>query len=464
MPINTRTSPPPPQILEQVPPQSHEAEVAVLGSMLAEKEAMLKALDLLRHEDFYEAAHQHVFTAIQELHNRNITPDVITVGEALQKQERLVDVGGQAYLFELVNLVPSALHVDHYARIVREKAVLRQMITLSREITLDCHMQKDEAQELLDKAQQSFFSLAQAKSTRGMTSSAQLMQSAVAALEKLAESNKFITGVATGFTEFDKLTSGLQPSNLIIVAGRPSMGKTALCLNIAEHVAIKEKRPVVFFSLEMSDQEIGLRLLCSQAGINLRNVREGFLARKSWPAITNVASQIASAPLYFDFATSPTVLDVRASARRWAHDLKQKGNPLALIVVDYLQLMRGSGPMESRQQEISEISRSLKGLARELQVPVIALSQLNRRPEDRGRDGNRPQLSDLRESGALEQDADMVAAIVRDEVYKPDDPDLKGKARLCVLKQRNGPIGDIDLNFIKDFTRFADPSREQEPF
>jgi replicative DNA helicase len=259
------------------------------------------------------------------------------------------------------------------------------------------------------------------------------------------------------------MTAGLQPSNLIIIAGRPSMGKTAICLNIAEHVAIKEKRPVVFFSLEMSDQEMGLRLLCSQARINLRSVREGFLARKSWPTITNVASQIAAAPLYFDFATSPSVLDIRSAARRWAYDLKQKGNPLALVIIDYLQLMRGPGNMESRQQEISEISRSLKGLARELQVPVIALSQLNRKPEERGREG-RPQLSDLRESGAIEQDADLVAAIFREEVYKRDDPDLKGKAKLFVLKQRNGPIGDVDLNFLDDFTRFVDPSPEEEPF
>jgi replicative DNA helicase len=451
-------------VLEQIPPQSHEAEVAVLGSMLADKEALLKAFDLLKAEDFYEATHQQIFAAIQQLHDRHVTPDVITVGEYLQKQERLTEVGGQAYLFQLVNLVPSALHVEHYARIVSEKAILREMIRISRAVSSECYLQKDEAQELLDKAQQFFFTLSQNKSSRGMTPVSQLMQSAIASLEKLAESNKFVTGVATGFKEFDKLTSGLQPANLIIVAGRPSMGKTALCLNIAEHVAIQEQKPVVFFSLEMSDQEMGLRLLCSQARINLRSVREGFLARKSWPAITNVATRIASAPLYFDFSTSPSVLEVRSAARRWAHELKHRGNPLALIIVDYLQLMRGSGSTESRQQEISEISRSLKGLARELQVPVIALSQLNRRPEDRGREGNRPQLSDLRESGALEQDADLVAAILREEVYKRDDPDLKGKAKLFILKQRNGPIGDIDLNFLEEFTRFVDPAREEEPF
>ncbi|MBI4395820.1 MAG: replicative DNA helicase [Elusimicrobia bacterium] len=450
-------------VLEQLPPQSREAEVAVLGSMLAEKESMLKALDLLRDEDFYDEAHRLIFTAIRDLHDKNVTPDVITVGDSLQKLERLADVGGQAYLFQLTSLVPSALHVDHYAKIVREKSILRQMISISRTVAADCFTQKDEAQELLDNAQQLFFTLAQSRSSRGMTAASQLMQNAISALEKLAESNKYITGLPTGFKELDKLTSGLQPSNLIIVAGRPSMGKTSICLNIAEHVAIKEKRPVVFFSLEMSDQEIGLKILCSQAKINLRNVREGFLARKSWPTITNVASQIASAPLFFDFTTSPSVLDIRSASRRWAHELKAKGDPLALIIIDYLQLMKGSGPMESRQQEISEISRSLKGMARELQVPVIALSQLNRRPEEKGREG-RPQLSDLRESGALEQDADMVAAIFREEVYKRDDESVKGKAKLFVLKQRNGPIGDIDLNFLSEFTKFVDPAPEEEAF
>ncbi len=451
------------EVLEQVPPQSHEAEVAVLGSMLAEKESMLKAMDLLREEDFYEETHRQIFAAIRHLHDHNITPDVITVGEHLQKNETLPDVGGQSYLFHLTNVVPSALHVEHYANIVREKSIFRQMISISREVSGDCFTTKDNAHELLDKAQQLFFTLAQEKSSRGMVPASLLMQGAISALEKMAESNKFMTGVSTGFKEFDKLTSGLQPSNLIIIAGRPSMGKTSFCLNIAETVAIKNKKPVVFFSLEMSDQEIGLRLLCSQARINLRNVREGFLARKSWPTITNVASQIAGAPLFFDFSTSPSILDIRSSARRWAHDLKQKGTPLSLVVIDYLQLLRGPGGIESRQQEISEISRSVKGLARELQVPVIALSQLNRRPEDRGREG-RPQLSDLRESGALEQDADLVAAIFREEVYKRDDPSLKGKAKLFVLKQRNGPIGDVDLNFLNDFTKFVDPAPEDEPF
>jgi replicative DNA helicase len=449
--------------LEHVLPQSHEAEVAVLGSMLAEKESMLKAMDLLREDDFYEGAHQQIFTAIRELHDKNITPDIVTVGDLLQRNDVLADVGGHAYLMHLVNTVPVALHVEHYARIVKEKSILRQMISLARSVQSDCYMQKDEARHLLDKAQQEFFALAESKSERGMVTSSRLMQETIQTLEKLFESNKLITGIPTGFKELDKMTKGFQPANLIIVAGRPSMGKTSFVMDIAAHVAIKEKRPVLFFSLEMSGQEMGLRLVSSLAKINLRSTAEGFLPRKSWPNITNVASEIAAAPLLFDFSTSPSIMDIRASSRRYAHELKQKGNPLGLIIIDYLQLLTGSGPAESRQQEVSEISRSLKALARELNIPVVALSQLSRRPEERGREG-RPQLSDLRESGAIEQDADLVAAIFREEVYKRDDPDLKGKAKLFILKQRNGPVGDIDLYFLGDFAKFVDPARDEDPF
>ena len=449
--------------LGKVPPQNTEAEMAVLGSMLIEKEAALKAFDMLREGDFYSPTHQIVFEAIRTLHDQNVAADIVTVGDYLQHNNKLNESVSRATLIQLTNLVPSALNVEHYARIVREKSILRSMIDIAKKVSGNCFESGDEAQKLLDEAQQMFFELAQARSTKGMTAASVLMQGAISTLEKMAESSKLVTGVATGFSELDKMTSGLQAANLVIIAGRPSMGKTAFCLNIAEHVALKEKRPVVFFSLEMSEQEIGLRLLSSQARINLRSVREGFLSRKSWPNITNVASQIAGAPLYFDFSTSPSILDIRSSARRWAHELRHRGNPLYLIVIDYIQLLHAGGAVESRQQEISEISRSIKALARELQVPVIALSQLNRRPEDKGREG-RPQLSDLRESGALEQDADVVAAIFREEVYRRDDPDLKGKAKLFVLKQRNGPIGDIDLNFLSDYTKFVDPAREGEEF
>ncbi|HOW28459.1 MAG TPA: replicative DNA helicase [Elusimicrobiota bacterium] len=447
--------------LQQAPLESAEAEMAVLGSMLVEREALVKALDLLVREDFSAELHRKIFAALQDLYDKNVTPDVVTLGDHLSKLPGWAALGGPAYLMKLTQTVPTALHVDHYAKIVREKAILRNLRSMALGAIRDCNKQEMSADELLDKIQTAFLNLSEQKTSRGMMPVSQLMHGAITALERLAETKKYITGVSTGFTKIDEMTAGLQPANLIIVAGRPSMGKTAFCLNVAEHVAIKDKKPVLFFSLEMSDQDMGLRLLCSQTRINLRAVREGFLARKSWASITNVASQITAAPLYFDFSTSPTILEVRSAARRWSHELRQKGQTLSLIIIDYLQLLRSASRMESRQQEISDISRSLKALARELNVPVIALSQLNRRTEERGREG-RPQLSDLRESGALEQDADLVMAIFRECVYKQDDPDLKNKALICILKQRNGPIGDVELAFFNDYTRFENMSSESE--
>jgi len=447
---------------EQLPPQSIEAETAVLGSVLVDKEALVKAHEMLQEEDFYKEAHKRIFAATKSLYDSNVQVDVITVGDYLQKSKQLSDVGGQSYLFSLTNLVPTAVHVEHYANIVREKALLRRLMSISRQVITDSQIGKKNVDEVLDLAQASFLNLSQQRAARGMVRAGDLMQDAVKNLEVLAESGKYLTGVSTGFTDIDSMTSGLQKANLIVVAGRPSMGKTAFCLNIAENVAIKDKKPVVFFSLEMSDQEVGLRLLCSRARVNIRGVKGGFLARKHWPVLTNAASEISPAPLFFDFSTNSSIMEVRASARRWMHELQQKGTPLSLIVIDYIQLMRGSTRIESRQQEISEISRSLKGLARELEVPVIAISQLNRRPEERGREGGRPQLSDLRESGAIEQDADLVIAILREEVYKKEDPDLKGLAKAFVLKQRNGPTGEIDLRFLNEFTRFENLSREKE--
>ncbi len=447
---------------ESLPPHSLEAEMAVVGSMLVEREAVVKASDILRPEDFYKETHRRIFAAILKLSNANIEADVITVGEALKNDPGFVQAGGPALLLELAERVPTALHVEHYAKIVHEKSLLRALILNARDLIRDAHENKQPANELVDKAQEHFFTVGQRKARRDFMSAGDLMQGAVESLEQMTESGKLVTGVPTGYIELDNMMSGLQPTNMIIVAGRPSMGKTSLVMNMAEHVAVNEKIPVVFFSLEMSHQELALRLLCSRAGLDMGEVRRGYLARKYWSRITSTAAEIAEAPLYFDFSTSPTVLEIRSASRRYAHELQRKNMKLGLIIIDYLQLMRGDGSQESRQQEISEISRSLKGLARELHVPVIALSQLNRKPEDGGR-GGRPQLSDLRESGAIEQDADVVMAIYREEVYKRDDPDLKGKAQIFVLKQRNGPIGDVTLRFLSECTRFVNPERELEP-
>lgn len=447
---------------QALPPHSIEAEMAVLGSMLVERDAVVKAIDTLKPSDFYKETHRLIFETILRLHNSNIEADVITVGEALQKDMTFMNAGGPALLVELAEKVPTALHVEHYAKIVHDKSLLRELILNARNVIRDANSEKMEPDELVDQAQEHFFSVGQKKMRRDTYSVGELMQGAVESLEQLAKSGSIVTGIPTGFVELDAMTSGLQSTNLIIVAGRPSMGKTSLVMNMAEHVAVDKKIPVVFFSLEMSHQELAIRLLCSRAMLNMGEVRRGYLARQNWPRITTTAAEIADAPLFFDFTTSPSILEIRSAARHHAHSLARKGSKLGLIIVDYLQLMRGDGNQESRQQEISEISRGLKGLARELQVPVIALSQLNRKPEDRGREG-RPQLSDLRESGAIEQDADVVMAIYREEVYRRDDPDLKGKAKIFMLKQRNGPIGDIDLNFLDNCTRFVNPERELEP-
>lgn len=443
-------------------PHSVEAEMAVLGSMLVERDAVVKALDIIKADDFYKETHKVIFETITRLNDSNIEADIVTVAQRLEKSAEFQAGGGPALLTELAERVPTALHVEHYARIVHEKSLLRALITKAKEVIRDASSDKIPADDLVDKAQEHFFSVGQQRTRREQYSAGQLMQGAVEALENMAKSGNLVTGVPSGFVELDNMTSGFQNSNLVIIAGRPSMGKTSLVLNIAEHVAVDKKMPVVFFSLEMSHQEMALRLLCSKAMLNMGEVRRGYLARRNWPRITTSASEIADAPLHFDFTTSPSILEIRASARHYAHMIERKGQKMGAIVLDYLQLMRGEAGKESRQQEISEISRGLKGLARELNVPVLALSQLNRRTEDRGREG-RPQLSDLRESGAIEQDADVVLAIYREEVYRRDDPDLKGKAKIFVLKQRNGPVGEVDLNFISECTRFANPERELEP-
>jgi len=447
---------------EHLPPHSIEAEMAVLGSMLVERDAVLKAIEVLKIDDFYKETHRLIFEKILHLHDINVEIDVVTVAEALKDDPLIKSMGGPAYVVEFADKVPTALHVEHYAKIVHDNSLLRSLIGNARNLIRDAHTHSLPARELVDVAQEVFFSIGQMRSQREYQSASDLMQGAVENLEQMAKSGRLVTGVPTGFQELDVMTAGFQPANMVVVAGRPSMGKTSIVLNMAEYAAVEKKVPVVFFSLEMSNQELALRLLCSRAMLSLGEVRRGYLARSNWPRITTAASEIAEAPLFFDFSTSPTLLEIRSASRRYAHEFARKDQKLGLIVIDYLQLMRGEGRQENRQQEISEISRGLKGLARELNVPVVALSQLNRRSEDRGREG-RPQLSDLRESGAIEQDADVVMAIFREEVYRRDDPDLKGKAKLLILKQRNGPIGDLDLHFLDYCTRFVNPERELEP-
>jgi len=451
-------------LIDKTPPQAVEAEKAVLGAMLIEREAQARVLDMLDENAFYNSAHKQIFRTIARLFSAGAAIDVVTVGESLKNEHLLADIGGASYLTDLTNMLPTAANVEHYARLVKEKAILRQLIAVSTRIVTAAYHQQDDPAALLDEAEHQIFSIAQSKAEKGFVVVADLVHDVIETVEKLYQRKAHVTGVGTGFAELDTMTSGLQPSNLIIIAGRPSMGKTSFALNIAEHMAIHDKKPVAVFSLEMSREELMMRMLCSQARVDSNKVRRGYLEKKYWNTLTASASQIAQAPIYIDDSSSLSVLEMRARARRLAAELNAKGTPLAMIMVDYLQLMRGMGKIENRQQEISEISRNLKGLARDLRVPVIALSQLSRRPEEKGREG-KPQLSDLRESGAIEQDADVVAFIYREEVYKPQELDLQGKAKILIAKQRNGPTGEFELAFIREYTRFENlaPAGIPEP-
>lgn len=440
-------------LIDKTPPQANEAEMAVLGAMLIEREAQAKGLESLTENDFYKPAHQYIFRAIAHLFAEGAAVDVVTVGEHLKNQRLLQDIGGASYITDLANVVSTAANIDHYARIVKDKSVLRQLIHVSTRIVSSAFLQQDDVAALLDEAEHHIFGIAQSKATKGFVPVGDLINDVIETVENLYQRKAHVTGLATGFSELDTMTSGFQPSNLIIVAGRPSMGKTSFAMNIAEHVGIHQKRPVAIFSLEMSKEELMMRMLCSEARADMHKVRRGFLEKKYWNILTACASQIAAAPIYIDDSSAISVLEMRARCRRLAAELSAKGTPLALVMVDYLQLMRGMGKIESRQQEISEISRNLKGLARDLRVPVMALSQLSRRPEEKGREG-KPQLSDLRESGAIEQDADMVAFIYREAVYKTVDPGQENVAKIMIAKQRNGPTGEFELTFIREYTKF----------
>ncbi len=444
-------------LLQKVPPHSIEAEMAVLGSMLIEKEALDRALEVLDESSFYDPTHQKIFQAIRNLSIHNRAVDTVTLAEELRRQEQLVSIGGAEYLVRLINSVATAAHIEHYVDIVKQKAVLRTVIRGATQVVQECYQENEDASVMLDRAESVIYAIADQPGRKGLHPVGDMLQGIIENLEVLHQKKEHITGVSTGFAKLDELTAGLQRGNLIILAARPGVGKTAFALNICEHVAVNKKLPVAIFSLEMSQQEIGMRLLSSITAIPLQSLRTGFFKKSDWPAITRKAEMLAESPLYLDYSTSAmSILTLRSSARRLATHLKAKGTPLALLVIDYLQLMQGSSRSpESRQVEIAEISRSLKGLAHDLNLPIIALSQLNRSPEERGRDG-KPQLSHLRESGALEQDADLVAFIYREAMYKqePVDEETKRRAKLIIAKQRNGPQGEVDLVFMGECARF----------
>lgn len=448
----------PAEFSNRIPPQSIEAEMAVLGSMLIEKEAIETALETVEPKHFYNEAHQKIFKAILDLYNKNHAVDMITLTDELKKRNQFQDLGGEAYLSELLGKVSTAAHVHNYAQIVRQKSVLREVIRASTGIVERCYTQEQDAEALLDYAEGQMFSIAQKQAVQGFATARDLSHEVMEIMERAHMNKETITGVPTGFSRFDELTCGLQKSDLIILAARPSQGKTAMALNIAYHAAVEKKIPVAIFSLEMGKHVIFERMVCATARANLHDVRRGMFRRENWTDLTRVLAELAESPLWIDDTPGLTVLDIRARARRLVSELKNQGKQLGLIIVDYIQLLKLGGRVESRQQEVSEISRLLKNLARNLNVPILALSQLNRRSEDKSREGNKPQLSDLRESGSLEQDADVVALIWREEYYKRDDPDIKNLAKLIIAKQRNGPVGDIDLNFFHEYTRFDNPA------
>lgn len=447
------------ELIDRIPPQNLDAEMAVLGAMLIEKEAITKALDIINENDFYKDIHRQLFGVIRDLYSENQPADTITVSDKLRSAKIFADVGGAAYLATLMNTVSTAANVEHYAGLVREKSILRQLVSAGSEIVSSAFGNQDSAEEILDRSESILYNIAQRKAAKGFTLVRDLVHPALDMIEKLHTDKNDVPGLRTGFKDIDQMTAGLQKSDLIIIAARPSMGKTALALNIAEHVAMVENKPVALFSLEMSKESLMLRLLCAAARVNSHKTRKGYVGtggpNSDFVRLSTAGQKLSAAPLYIDDSSSLSVLELRARARRLATELKVQGKDLGLVMIDYLQIMRGGARSESRQQEISEISRSLKGLARDLRVPVIALSQLSRRTEDKGRDG-KPQLSDLRESGAIEQDADVVAFIYREGYYKREDPEKEKAATVIIAKQRNGPTGEVNLIFERDYTRFED--------
>ncbi len=433
-------------LLDKVPPHSLEAEQSVLGSMLLEREAIITGSEHLKPQDFYREIHQRIFEAMLNLSERGEPVDLVTLSEELRQKNHLEMVGGASYLTQVVDMVPTAANIATYAAIVKEKAVLRQLIGVSSQIVSRCYDGGQDLEEILDESEKMIFQVANRGAQRGYVVIKDILMETFERIEYLYEHKKGITGVPTGFTDLDNITSGFQNSDLIIVAARPAMGKTTLALNMAQHVGTREKLPVAIFSLEMSKEQLVMRMLCSQAGIDAHRLRRGFLTGDDWPKLVRAVGPLAEAPIYIDDTPAISVMEMRAKSRRLMAE-----HGLSIIFVDYLQLMQSHGRQENRQQEISLISRSLKALAKELNVPIVALSQLSRAVETRN--DKRPMLSDLLESGGIEANADLVAFIYRDDYYRQDSQE-KNVAEIIVSKQRNGPTGTIRLVFQDSFTRF----------
>ena len=437
---------------DRQPPYSIEAEVSVLGGMLIDRDAVAQAIEIINDTMFYREANRRLFRSMGRLFERSDVIDVITVSEDLKKTDELESIGGAGYLAELLDAVPTAANIEYHARIVREKALLRRLIDAASGIIRDVHEQGERpVEEVLDLAEQRVFQVAESHTREGFVWIKEILWPAFEHIERLQESDGGITGVASGFADLDRMTTGFQKGDLIIVAARPSMGKTSFVMNVAQTAAIEHELPVAIFSLEMSKEQLVQRFLCAEGRVDAQKLRSGRLSPEEYQRLAAAAGHLNTAPLWIDDSAGATVLEMRAKARR----LKAETD-IGLIIIDYMQLMSGGTRAENRVQEVSEISRSLKALARELDVPVVALSQLSRAPE--ARPDRRPQLSDLRESGSIEQDADLVMFLFRPEYYfgtvDKDGNNIEGKTELMISKQRNGPTGSIELFFNKEYTRF----------
>lgn len=444
------------EMIDRIPPQNIEAETAVLGSMIIDREVASQAIEMLEESFFYKESHRKIYSSIIKLFDENKGIDLVILTEELKGAGYLDEVGGPAYITSLASSVPTSANFVHYAKIVKEKMILRNLISASTQVISDCYNGSQEVDHVLDKAEQAIFDVTSKKVETRFSTLREVIKGSIETIDNLYQRKENITGIATGFRDLDIKTAGLQMSDLIVIAGRPSMGKSALATCIAEHVGVVEKQPVAFFSLEMSKEQLAQRMLCSHARVDAHKVRTGFLSQADWPRLVSAAGKLSEAPIYIDDSPGISVLELRAKARR----LKAQFD-IKLIILDYLQLMEGRYRSESRQQEISEISRSLKALARELRVPLIAISQLSRAVEQRS--DHRPQLSDLRESGAIEQDADLVILLLREEYYNQTEEN-KGVAEAIIAKQRNGPIGSLNLAFLGEYMRFENLTARGEEF
>jgi replicative DNA helicase len=433
-------------LTERTLPHDAEAERTVLGAILVDDQAFNSAAEILARDDFYRDAHRRIFEAMAALAERSQPIDLVTLKDELVRQNALEAVGGAAYLAGLVDGVPRVTSLGHWSRIIKEKAVLRNLIHAGNRIVQSCFEGEEDAATLLDRAEKAIFDIAERRIRAGFVGIAEIVKESFRTIDQLSQSKDVVTGLATGFADIDEMTSGLQKGELVIVAARPAMGKTSFCLNVAQHVGLRVGETVGLFSLEMSKEQLALRMLCADARVDAHRLRTGKLNEKDWARLAKAYTDLSQSKIFIDDSATISPLEMRAKCRR----LKAE-HGLGLVIVDYLQLVTGAGRAENRQQELSAISRSMKGLAKELAVPVIALSQLSRAPE--ARTDKRPQLSDLRESGAIEQDADIVMFIYREEEYKPSEEN-RGIAEIIIGKQRNGPTGSRKLAFIKEFTRF----------